>query len=472
MVTPTCCAPSEAASRRYSRPCPPYSFAYPDRRLHISPQDNRAIIMADRDDSDQPRKRIAVATDQRTIPSAGDAVSARFGVVAIQETEDRVPIAKTRVSSTERHFKDTDYTYNLEAARAYAHQGQGAVSPLTSLPQYAHDIATGDGLAAYRQSSYPYSSNSSSKGYYPTIPGWTSTYADDGTSNVDYGLNYSSYQIINQEPPSLMPAGYSQYSARKPVYVDPEASSYSYGSLVHRPAVSDSQGFSLSSIAASLPSASDKLHSRAPASSSSYRTDGLSTQYAANTKTSSATTIPEVAYSNLQPTYEAPYSTTGTLYTFLIPSTNLLTISTHYYRLFLPGTTTATDHLYTSTTDPSLRNPEDASRNLGYIYGGENNKLGGSRRDSHSSAGQMSAGSLLSNGHVYVPDSHSAHPTPHPYVVSSPSSSRGVAEGASAPTSGRVGGGSGNGSGSGSSAGSSHRSSDSQRRSAGSLRGG
>ncbi|KAI1294358.1 hypothetical protein F5Y03DRAFT_410880 [Xylaria venustula] len=444
MVTPTCCAPSsEAASRRYSRPCPPYSFAYPDRRLHISSQDNRAIIMADRDDTDQPRKRIAVATDPRKIPSAGDAVSARFGVAAIQETEDRVPTARTRVSSTERHFKDTDYTYNLEAARAYAHQSQGAVSPLTSLPQYAHDIATGEGLAAYRQSPYPYSSNSGSKGYYPAIPGWTNTYADDGTSNVDYGLNYSSYQIINQDPPSLMPAGYSQYSTRKPVYVDPEASSYSYGSLVHRPAVSDSQAFSVSSMAASLPSPSDKLHSRAPASSSSYRTEGLPAQYAANTKTSSAATIPEVAYSNLQPTYEAPYSTTGT--------------------------TTTTDHLYTSTADPNLRNPEDASRNLGYIYGGENNnKLGGgSRRDSHSSASQMSsAGSLLSNGHVYVPESHSAHPTPHPYVVSSPASSRGVV------AEGRIGGGSGSGSGSGSSAASSHRAADGQRRSAGSIRGG
>ncbi|KAI1420755.1 hypothetical protein F5Y12DRAFT_790936 [Xylaria sp. FL1777] len=464
MVTPTCCAPSEVGSRRYSRPCPPYSFAYPDRRLHISSQDNRTIIMTDREDSDQPRKRIAVATDSRTTRSAGDAASGRFGAVATQETEDHVPT----VSSHERHFKDSDYTYNLEAARAYAHQSPGAVSPLSSLPQYAHDIATGDGLTSYRQSSYPYSSNSSSKGYYPTIPVWASTYADDGTSSVDYSLNYSSYHIINQEPPSLAPS-YSQYSARKSVYVDPEASSYSYGNLVHRPAVSnDSQGFSLSSIAASLPSASDRLHSsvnRTLTSSSSYRTDGLPAQYS-NTKTSSASTIADVAYSNLQPSFESPYSTTGTLASTIThpPSSHADTSA------YPPGTTTATDQLYTSG-DQSIRSNEDANGGLGYIYG--ENKLSGSRRESHSSGG-VSTGSLLSNGHVYVPDSHSAHPTPHPYVISSASSSsqaRGIVDGTTASASTGLGGvGRGGGSGS-SSSGSSHRPSDSQRRSAGSLRG-
>ncbi|KAI3333209.1 hypothetical protein F4824DRAFT_491013 [Ustulina deusta] len=448
MVTPTCCAPSEAGSRRYSRPCPPYSFAYPDRRLHLSSHDNRAIIMTDREESDQPRKRIAVATDLRTTPSVEDAASGRFVV-----------------SSTERHFKDSDYTYNLEAARPYAHQSPGTVSPLSSLPQYAHDITTGDALTSYRQSPYPYSNTSSSKSYYPTIPGWTSTYADDGTGSVDYSLNYSSYQIINQEPQSLVP-GYSQYSTRKSVYVDPETSSYSYGNLVHRPAVSsDSQGFSLSSMAASLPSASDRLHSsvnRTLTSSSSYRADGLPAQYS-NAKASSASTIPDAAYSNLQPPFESPYSTTGTLASTMAhrPSSHADTTA------YPPGATTATDQLY---TPGDQRSSEDASGALGYIYA-DNNKLGGSRRDSQSSGG-VSAGSLLSNGHVYVPDSHSAHPTPHPYVVSSaPSSSqsRGIVDGATASGGTGVGGG---GRGRGSSSGSSHRPSDSQRRSAGSLRGG
>ncbi|KAF2965607.1 hypothetical protein GQX73_g7961 [Xylaria multiplex] len=375
------------------------------------------------------------------------------------------------VSSTERHFKDSDYTYNLEAARTYAHQSPGAVSPLGSIPQYAHDIGTGDGLASYRQSPYPYSSNSS-KAYYPTMPGWASTYADDG-SNVDYNLNYSPYQIINQEAPSLVP-GYGQYATRKSVYVDPEVPSYSYGNLVHRPAASsDSQGFSLSSMAASLPSPSDRLHSsvnRTLTSSSNYRNDGLPAQYS-STKASSANGISDVAYSNLQPPFESPYSTTGALAPTITHRPSGHTDATAYP----PGATTASDHLYTSG-EPTLRPTEDTTGGLGYVYG--ENKLSGSRRDSHSSGG-VSANSLLSNGHVYVPDSHSAHPTPHPYVVSTaPSTSQGrsIVDGPTTSSGsagigvvGRGGGGSGSGSGN---SGSSHRPSDSQRRSAGSLRGG
>ncbi|KAI0804199.1 hypothetical protein GGR55DRAFT_320346 [Xylaria sp. FL0064] len=441
MVTPTCCAPIEAGSGRYSRPCPPYSFAYPDRRLHISSQDNRAIIMTDREESDQPRKRIAVACGRcrkRKIRCSGD--PGNGGPCSNCKNAGYEPCLFLRVSSTERHLKDSDYPYNIEAVRAYAHHSPGAISPLTSLPQYGHDITPGDGVTSYRQGQYPYTTHTSNKAYYPTIPTWTSTYADDSTSNVDYSLNYSSYQIISQEP-SLVP-GYSQYSPRKSVYVDPEASSYSsYGNLVHRPAVSnDSQGFSLSSIAASLPSASERLHSgvnRTLTSSSSYRPDGLPTQY---TKTSPTSTIPDVAYSNLQPAFESPYSTTGT--------------------------TAATDQLYTPS-DQNIRPNEDASGGLGYVYG--ENKLG-SRRDSHAS-GAVSTGPLLSNGHVYVPDSHSAHPTPNPYVVSSTSSSshgRGTIDGAAASDATGV---VAVGRGGGSSSGSSHRQPDSQRRSAGSLRG-
>ncbi|RWA10833.1 hypothetical protein EKO27_g4253 [Xylaria grammica] len=372
-------------------------------------------------------------TDSRATRSAGDAASGRFGVVAIQETEGRVRTAKTRVtsrvcsygyetpthpitsaslpfhvSSTERHLKDSDYTYNLEAARTYANQSQGAVSPLSSLPQYAHEIATGDGLTSYRQSPYPYSS-SSSKGYYPTMSGWANTYTDDG-SNVDYSLGYSSYQIINQETPALVP-GYSQYNTRKSVYVDPETPPYSYGNLVHRPAVSsDNQGFSLSSMAASLPSASDRLHSsvnRTLTSSSSYRGDGIAAQYT-NTKASPANGIADVAYSNLQPSFDPPYSTTGTLASTIAhrPSSHADTAA------YPPGATTAQDQLYTPG-EQTLRPTEDASGGLGYVYG--ETKLSSSQRDSHPSGG-VSASSLLSNGHVYVPDSHSAHPTPHPTV--------------------------------------------------------
>ncbi|KAI0506324.1 hypothetical protein F5B22DRAFT_639327 [Xylaria bambusicola] len=433
MVTPTCCAPSEAGSRRYSRPCPPYSFTYSDRRHHFSSHDNRPVMMTDREESDQPRKRIAVA-----------------------------------VSSTERHLKDSDYTYNLEAARL-AHHGAGAVSPLTSLPQYAHDVAAGDGLTPYRQSPYPYSGTGSTRNYYSTstMPGWSSTYADDSTGNVEYSY-YSSYPLMSPEPTSVVP-GYSQYSARRPVYADPEAAPYPYANLAHRPTVSsDSQGFSLSSIAASLPSASDRIHSninRTLTSSSSYRSDSLPAQYA-NTKTSSA--APDIAYSNLQPAaFESPYNpANGTLAS---PITHHRP-SSHAEVNPYPSTAATADQLY------SDRSAEDTA-GLGYIYGDSNNsnKMSGSsssQRDtgtSHHSSRDVSvsgAGSLLANGHVYVPESHSAHPTPHPYIVPSTTSSRATVDTSppSVPASGARGGSSGNNG--------SHRSSDSQRRSVGTLRGG
>ncbi|KAI1434224.1 hypothetical protein GGR50DRAFT_687812 [Xylaria sp. CBS 124048] len=502
MVTPALCAPSEVGSRRYSRACPPYPFTYPDRRFHLSSQDNRPIIMTDRDDSDQPRKRIAVATDSgMTLKSAGDAVSARFGAVAIRETAGRAPI----VSSQEAQMKDGgDYTYNLDAARTYAHQTRGAVSSLSTLPQYAQEITTGDGLAPYRQSSYPYTG----KGYHPNMSGWTSTYADDG--NVDYGIGYSSYPIVNQDATSLVPAyGHHQYGTRKSVYVDPETPPYSYGNLVHRPSVhNDSQGFSLSSIAASLPNSSerilssDRLHSSVNRTltnpSSSYQSDGT-TAYSYTSSTSkapSSNAISDVAYGNLQPSFEGIYPR----------STAISSSQTHRSpgnaeaSTYPPSASTTSQPQLYASNDQAIRSTEDGSTGFSYIY--TNNKLGNSRRDSHSGGGGVSAAPLLSNGHVYVPDSHAANAT-LPYMgggrglhgATSVSAVGHGGEGSSVPvpvsmtSTNRVSGGSGtststvtgtgtssngngNGNGNGTSGGgSSHRPSDNHRRSAGSLRG-
>ncbi|KAI1121158.1 hypothetical protein F5Y10DRAFT_288885 [Nemania abortiva] len=394
--------------------------------------------MADREDTDQPRKRIAVATNSATTRSAGDAVNGRFDAAAIQEMEDHVLI----VSSQETPLKDTtDFTYNLDAARTYAHHNRGPVSPLSPLPQYAHELAAGDGLATYRQSSYPYSS----KGYYPNMSGWTSAYQDDGS--VDYNLNYAPYQIINQEP-SLV-SGYSPYTTtRKSVYVDPEASPYSYGNLAHRPATSnDSQGFSLSSMAASLPSPSDRLHSnvnRTLTSSSSFRNDGMPGSYATS-KASSAGAMPDVAYSSLQPGFESAYSTSSTLASAIAHRA-----TAHADATYPTAATAATDQLY-AAADQALRPTEDAgAAGLSYVYsdsnklGGGGGASGGSRRDSQhsSSAGGGSgggpgvSGSLLSNGHVYVPESHSAHHhpaahAPHAYVVPGPGAAAAAASSSS-----------------------------------------
>ncbi|KAI8630055.1 hypothetical protein F5Y19DRAFT_484468 [Xylariaceae sp. FL1651] len=422
--------------------------------------------MTDREESDQPRKRIAVACGRcrkRKIRCSGD--PGNGGPCSNCKNAGYEPCLFLRVSSQETPFKEgSDYTYNLDAARTYAHQTRGAGSPLSTLPQYAPEMPAGDVLGSYRQSPYQYSS----KGYYPTLSSWTGTYQDDGS--VDYGLNYSTYPLINQDPAHLVP-GYGQYGTRKPVYVDTEGPSYSYGNLVHRPASnSDSQGFCLSSMAASLPSASDRILSsdrlqssvnRTLTSSSSYRTDGISPQYSSN-KASSASTLSDVAYNNIPSTFESHYPATNAL-----PSTMPQRPSSHTdAAVYPPGVTTpTTDSLYTPG-DHSLRSTEDGGTGLSYIY--SDSKLDGSRRDSHSSGG-VSTGPVLSNGHVYVPNNHSAQTSPNSYVVPSVSSSQGSGING-ATTSVGASGGSGTSVGRGS--GSSHRPSDSHRRSGASLRGG
>ncbi|KAI1823374.1 hypothetical protein F4861DRAFT_322772 [Xylaria intraflava] len=492
MVTPALCASSDVG-RRYSRACPPYPFNFPDRRFHLSSQENRAIIMTDRDESDQPRKRIAVACGRcrkRKIRCSGD--TGNGGPCTNCKNAGHEPCLFLRVSSQETHMKDGgDYTYNLDAARTYAHQTRGAVSPLTSVPQYTHEMATVDVLAPYRQSSYPYSN----KSYHPTMSSWASAYPDEGSS-VDYGLSYASYPIINQDPAPPVPGYGHQYNTRKSVFVDSETSPYSYANLVHRPAVNnDSQGFSLSSIAASLPNTSDRilsserLHStvnRTLTSPSSYRNDSVSAySYNSSSKSSSASTMPDVAYSNLQPTFDNIYtSNTNTLSPPVShrPSGNTDTSS------YAPGAATTADQLYTPNDHP-IRSADDGSAGLSYVY--SDSKLSSSRRDSHSGSG-ITTGPLLSNGHVYVPDSHAANAA-HPYMVpgvSVPSSqgrghngaSTAVSHGESGavPVPGSVSGTSrpsvsgsisGSSTTASSSNGSSHRPSDSHRRSAGSLRG-
>ncbi|KAI0101694.1 hypothetical protein GGR51DRAFT_574519 [Nemania sp. FL0031] len=422
--------------------------------------------MADRVDSDQPRKRIAVACGRcrkRKIRCSGD--PGNGGPCSNCKNAGYEPCLFLRVSSQETPLKDAaDFSYNLDAARTYAHHSRGPVSPLSPIPQYAHELGAGggDGLATYRQSAYPYSTGKGS--YYPNMSGWASAYQDDGS--VDYNLNYSPYPIINQETPLL--SGYSAYATRKSVYVDPEASSYSYSNLTHRPATSsDGQGFSLSSMAASLPSPADRLHSNVnrtlTSSTSSFRNDGTPGAGAAvasypTGKTSSSPATADVAYGNLQQQtgFEPAYSTNS-------GSSNSATLAIAAHRAtahadatYPTGAATTagvgvatTDQLY-GGGDSAIRPPtEDAG--LSYVYsdsklgggGGGGGSGSGSRRDSqHSSSGGgggggVGAGSLLSNGHVYVPESHSAHPSAHhnAYVVPGPSITNTTTAAAAAATS-------------------------------------
>ncbi|CAJ2502161.1 Uu.00g095550.m01.CDS01 [Anthostomella pinea] len=417
--------------------------------------------MTDREDSDtsQPRKRIAVACGRcrkRKIRCSGD--PGNGGPCSNCKSAGYEPCLFLRVSSTETHLRNegSDYGYNLDAARTYANQTRGAVSPLNPLSHYAADLPPGDVLSSYRQSPYPYSS----KNYYSTMAGWQGAYPDDG---VDYGLNYPSYQMLNQDSAPLV-QGYGRYGSSKPVYVDSESPSYSYGSLVHRPAVnSDSQGFSLSSMAASLPSASDRvissdrLHSevnRTLTGSSMYRADGLLTHYG-GTKPSPTSTIPEVGYNNPGTTFESPYSASSTLPSGITQRTASQADTAAYQA----SAGAAADTVYPSG-DQTLRPAEDANAGLSYVY--SDSKLDNTRRGSRSRSG-AGAGSVLSNGHVYVPESHHTHAPPQSYVV--PSSSASQASGRGGPPTPAAAGSRVRGT--------SHTTpSDVHRRSAGSLRGG
>ncbi|KAI1178546.1 hypothetical protein F4777DRAFT_76060 [Nemania sp. FL0916] len=512
MVSPTCCVPGEAGGRQqYSRGSMPYSFSYPHhRRFHLGSHDNRAMIMADREDSDQPRKRIAVACGRcrkRKIRCSGD--PGNGGPCSNCKNAGYEPCLFLRVSSQETPFKETnDFMYNLDAARTYSHHSRGPVSPLSPVTHYAHEMAAGDGMASYRQPAYPYNTGRS---YYPNMAGWAGTYQDDGA--VDYNLNYSSYQMMPEQ--SQLVSNYSPYNtARRPVYVE-QPEGYSYSNLAHRPATSsDNQGFSLSSIAASLPNASaERLHSSvnrtltSPTSSHARGDAALASSYA-NSKASSSTSISEVPYGNLQPSFEPAYPTSSTL------ASAIAHRATAHADAAYPTGGAVSDQLYTTPGEQSMRPaPEDAGPGLSYVYS-EPTKLGsgGSRRDSshsHSGTGTGTGaggpGSLLANGHVYVPESHSAHAHPnptvtsHPYilpsaVVPSTSSSHqtrtstpvvvdasgsatatgtGTSVVRSSSTTGGVGVSTGNGGTNSSGGGSSQqRLSDNHRRSAGSLRGG
>ncbi|KAI0002703.1 hypothetical protein F4779DRAFT_127976 [Xylariaceae sp. FL0662B] len=461
MVTPANYHPSSEAGRRYSRACPPYHIPYSDnRRFHLSSHDARTATMAEREadsESSQPRKRIAVACGRcrkRKIRCSGDPGN---GLPCSNcKNAGYEPCLFLRVSSTETQLRNdgSDFGYNLEAARSYSNQTRMAVPQLNSMSQYPTDMTGGDVMTSYRQNQYPYGS----KSCYSTMPGWSGTYPDDG---VDYSLNYA-YPMLNQDPAHMV-QNYGRYGSGKSVYVEPEAS-YSYGNLVHRPAVnSDSPtGFTMSGMAASLPNAPDRVVpsdrllpqvNRTLTGSSSYRADALPGHYSSS-KTSPTSTMSEVGYSGLNSSFEPPYSTSSTL-----PSSiSHRSASHHDNTTYQSGAGSTSEAIYASG-EQSLRSAEDSNSNLSYIY--SDSKSFSSRRDSQSSGG-ASTGSVLPNGHVYVPESHHAHAPSQSYVVSGASASHGSGvDGATASAS----------RGSGSS-GSSHVRADGHRRSAGNLRGG
>ncbi|KAK8073226.1 hypothetical protein PG994_004125 [Apiospora phragmitis] len=454
MVTPACYTSSET-SRRYSRACPPYPLGYLDRRYpqhhHLpSHRDTRlAKTMVERDIDDAPRKRIAVACGRcrkRKIRCSGD--PGNGGPCSNCKNAGHEPCLFLRVSSTETHLRDGsgDYGYNVETARTYhARSSGGSLSPLAAFNAAA---VMADG-AAYRQNSYSGYAAAGSKGYY-SAAAWTGAgaYPDDGGVAAEYGLGgYPAYPTttahLGQDPAeqlyrygssSSSKAAAAAAAAAGSVYVDPAeavaASSYHpYGSLVHRPATaaavaaavsssSELPNFSLSSMAASLPSSSQNSHGGSGAS------DRLPNPH--RTLSSSSSSVP--AYRTADGLPPSSTNSTGSPYaskasTSAASSTDVVGGSGGYGDFGDSPASYSTGASSSAAATLSGRSMSGqyapASADYGaadhgggsYVY--SDSKLSGSpltspRRGSHAAA-------ALSNGHDYVPVSHShAQAAHHP----------------------------------------------------------
>ncbi|KAK8024589.1 hypothetical protein PG993_012655 [Apiospora rasikravindrae] len=443
MVTPACYTSSET-SRRYSRACPPYPLGYLDRRYphhhHLpSHHDTRlAKTMVERDMDDAPRKRIAVACGRcrkRKIRCSGD--PGNGGPCSNCKNAGHEPCLFLRVCtsnftstfylslrfpSTETHLRDgsADYGYNVETARAYhARSSGGSLSPLAAFNAVAAMADGGVAGAAYRQTSYPGYATAGGKGYYSTAAWTGGTYPDDG-GVAEYGLGgYPTYPTtaaqLGQDPAEQLYRYGSSASSKAAaaaaaagsVYVDPvdaaAASTYPYGTV----SSSELPNFSLSSMAASLPSsqnsngssASDRLPNphRTLSSSSSvsaYRAaDGLPASSGSPYSSKTSTSTGDVS------TYGGDFGDSPASY-----STGTSSSAT------LSGRSMSTQYSTAATAAAEYGAADHAGGS--YIYTDNKVSTGSpltspSRRGSHAAA-------ALANGHDYVPVSHSHVPQTHP----------------------------------------------------------
>ncbi|CRK39821.1 hypothetical protein BN1708_008047, partial [Verticillium longisporum] len=219
MVTPVC-YPNQG--RRYNRTGPPFPGSFLERvqryplptlasNVRPPPLDTMNEREAD-SDTTPPRKRIAVA-------------------VASQETTIIQP--------------DRGFAYDIDTARTYQVRG---IIPSAFPPQYPPDLQ--DGLARFPSPSASYNSTAR---YNQGIPSWASAYCDETADFSNMGYHPSYY---SQDPAYLyrMASATERTEPSSLLYGDVGAN-YNYG---QRPITGgDSPNFSLSSVAASLPSSSD-----------------------------------------------------------------------------------------------------------------------------------------------------------------------------------------------------------------------
>ncbi|UQC85731.1 uncharacterized protein CLUP02_11230 [Colletotrichum lupini] len=345
-----------ADGRRYSRVDPTYVYPERQQRHHSHSSEARTSNMTEREtDTDTPpRKRIAVACGRcrkRKIRCSGDTGN---GLPCQNcKAAGAESCMFLRVASTEAPWVSTDqtFTYDLKAARAYAHTAMA--SPLNSSPPHHYTSDIHDGLPRYSSTSASYYGGK----YYAspaTMPSWSATpgYSEDAVDYSPAAVASMGYPYSYQQPSDtsyyyrVNPT--AKVAAAAPsagdLYVNTAdavaAAGYAYGSnagtvtqLPHRPATNvaaaaaaavqqgEGQNFSFTGVAASLPPAGGdrRLPDRATrqpvanANVLAYRTEGAA---AATSSTASASTK-----SSGSPTSQpSPISDVTTSYTTSGPS--------------------------------------------------------------------------------------------------------------------------------------------------------
>lgn len=340
-----------------------------------------------------------------------------------------------QVSSQEWRVRgDADFGYNLDSARVHAQRSTSA--PEASSPYTAHEVGpvSGDMMPSYRGASgsqYPYAS--SNKSYYPSMAVWSNNYTDEPT--VDYsGLGCNAYGMYSQEASSLMP--YPSWGPRKPatlpsssnIYMDAADTSYTYGTAApnmmpqQRPAASsESQSFSVSSIAANLPSSGNERLLPTPNSSArsvsgsagpGYRTDGLPSLYSkssiSSTSSIAASPVSTVTTETAATTYDgvplAPYTATGS-------TTSVLPYHKPPQRetgsaVGYSGLSTLSDAIF-SEHQRSIGSQGSGVDLTSYTYGSDAGSSSSVLR--RSSADYSRAGSTIGSNSRYTPHTSSHH---------------------------------------------------------------
>ncbi|ROT37500.1 hypothetical protein SODALDRAFT_198664 [Sodiomyces alkalinus F11] len=403
MVNPIC-YPTDGG--RYNRLGPRFPGPFTERqRYHLSSEETRPSnmkAMGEREpeaESTPPRKRIALACARcrkRKIRCSGDPGN---GLPCQNcKSAGAEPCQFLRVNATETAIFQ-NFGYDMDSARVF--QARGSIASPFS-PHYPPEMT--DSLSRYHppSSGYQYPSR-----YYSGVPSWPPAYGEDGVDYASFGYPHAYYgndptYLYRMASNAKAVSANGMYTGTDPTY-----------NCVHRPPVSaETANFSLSTVAASLPSTiatNDKLLptpvNRAVASHrGDYGSPKPSPEDSTQGSPSTAVTEMPGNYTGYDgPSVSTYHSSSG------IPSSHRLSTSTSCGTDVYPSSSSGSSLF--SESESGLRN-QSSNSDLSYKYADS------SRRGSGTST--------LSNGYPYMipqlPSSsaplHSHHHVDHTHGVS------------------------------------------------------